>query len=721
MVPPAVSWEAFAPNATEAKGPLMITVSASTTAAELQSIIDSAPAGTTIQLGAGNFQFDRTVVINRDDIAVVGQGSDATTINLVGNARAGGAFQVGGVIDQETYSGSFDLLKSAAEGSKVLHLADATGLKAGDVLWVELPNTDAYLNSIGDTSWREDKPLRTSMVEIASVNGNTVTLANGLAFDFSADATVSRIEVADNVRLGGFMVDSGLASADPGLFANTVAAFDRSNVISLSATADAKLFDIVVNDAPSNGFTISQSIFVDASNLEVKGAINKGDGGNDYAVQLKALYDSKLVGLEAYDTRHAVLFASWSSEVNNTITVRGTNRDINFHGGADHNNVVEVYSSTRTDAEAGYMSPTLFINDTGTSYGAPTDPNANTVTFRIVEGTNKAEVLMADSLGSEFHARAGADTLIGGRGNDALYGDKGDDSIVGSGGNDRIDGGLGTDKLYYNGDQADFTITKALGGGFVIHKPTGGYDLVAGVERLVFHDGAVSTATLKDLGTTYFGSGEADRIVITSSNDIVLSGDGYDRIVSSVSYALGAQNEALELTGNAAVNGFGNEGANTLSGNDAINQLFGFGGNDRFFARGGNDYLSGGDGNDEMYGQAGNDRLYGGSGLDTLNGGSGADTFVFSVGRDDVEDFSARSGDRVDIGLTTFTDTADFYKAFRLAAAGAGDTLDRLGIDVDAHGTQVDIRVHDAGGDVLAMALHGASLQTLLTNGDWIV
>ena len=136
-----------------------------------------------------------------------------------------------------------------------------------------------------------------------------------------------------------------------------------------------------------------------------------------------------------------MLFASWTSEANNTISVRGTNRDINFHGGVDHDNVVEVVSSSRTDVEAGYLSPVLFVNDTGTSYGAPTDPDANTVTFRYVNGTNKAEVLTADPLGSEFHARSGADTLIGGKGVDLFYADKGDDIIFASAGNDRIDGG----------------------------------------------------------------------------------------------------------------------------------------------------------------------------------------------------------------------------------------------------------------------------------------
>ena len=60
----------------------MITVSSSTSAAELQSLIDAAPAGETIVLGAGHFTFDRTVVIDRDDIAVTGTGSGVTTIDL---------------------------------------------------------------------------------------------------------------------------------------------------------------------------------------------------------------------------------------------------------------------------------------------------------------------------------------------------------------------------------------------------------------------------------------------------------------------------------------------------------------------------------------------------------------------------------------------------------------------------------------------------------------
>ena len=94
---------------------------------------------------------------------------------------------------------------------------------------------------------------------------------------------------------------------------------------------------------------------------------------------------------------------------------------------------------------------------------------------------------------------------------------------------------------------------------------------------------------------------------------------------------------------------------------------------------------------------------------------------MFSAGRDTVEDFSLRSGDRLDTGLTGFASAAAFLAAFREAAASGGDTFDTLGIDVDGSGYHVEIRVADAHGDPLVMALNGATLESLLASSDWIV
>jgi len=705
----------------------MIKVDATTTATQLQHIIDEAAPGTTISLGAGTFKFDRTIVVDRDNVTIKGAGSDVTTILLSGAARSSGAFQIGSVIDQTDVTGSYNLRSAALEGSKTLLLRDGSDLHSGDFLWIERPNTAAYLNSIGDKEWRDDKPLRTSMVEIASVNGNAVTLRNGLAFDFAAsDATVSRIETAENVKLGGFSIDSGLSASNPARFENLSSAYDRDNVVAVSAASDVKLFDISIHEAPSNGFTFAQSIFIDASNLTVDGARNKGDGGNGYAFQLRALYESKLTGLEAYDTRHAVVFASWTSEANNSVAVQYTNRDINFHGGPDHDNTVTVANSIRTDVQADYMSPTLFINTEGTSYGAPTKANANTVSFGKVYGTNKAETLTSLDAGSEIHARGGVDILKGGSHSDKLYGDAGNDVIYGSAGVDIIDGGAGSDRLRYSGLSKDYSITTDAAGRLVVTKPSG-HDILTGIETIAFDDKSISTRT----------------ITTAAMAEVAVQTSGFDRVASAVDFQLGKTSDALDLRGDDAINGKGNNGANALSGNEAANVLWGMKGDDRLYGHGGDDRLYGGDGNDLLNGQAGNDRiaggngddvlrgssgndfLNGGAGLDKLTGGAGADTFVFSSGHDQIVDFSLQQGDRLGIGETHFASASAFAAAFQQAAGTSGDSLSSLGLDVaqsgvgnDAH---VTITALDDGMYAMVVDIYGASLNSLLSDDGWLV
>ncbi|OAT86157.1 hypothetical protein A6P54_22225 [Bacillus sp. MKU004] len=56
---------------------------------------------------------------------------------------------------------------------------------------------------------------------------------------------------------------------------------------------------------------------------------------------------------------------------------------------------------------------------------------------------------------------------------------------------------------------------------------------------------------------------------------IELAGGGSDLVYASVSYRLAANVEKLTLTGAAAINGMGNDLANTIPGNDAANILSG--------------------------------------------------------------------------------------------------------------------------------------------------
>jgi Ca2+-binding RTX toxin-like protein/uncharacterized protein (DUF2141 family) len=195
-----------------------------------------------------------------------------------------------------------------------------------------------------------------------------------------------------------------------------------------------------------------------------------------------------------------------------------------------------------------------------------------------------------NGLANRLDGNAGANTLDGGEGHDGLFGYAGNDTLIGGGGNDRLDGGLGADSM----------------------------------------EG---------------GAGD-DTYVVDDAGDVMLelAGGGYDRVVSALSWTLGAEFERLSLSGTADLNGTGNGLANRLDGNAGANTLDGGEGHDGLFGYAGNDTLIGG---------GGNDRLDGGLGADSMEGGAGSDIFLFtSAGEangDVIADFTIAQGDRIDL------------------------------------------------------------------------
>lgn len=210
-------------------------------------------------------------------------------------------------------------------------------------------------------------------------------------------------------------------------------------------------------------------------------------------------------------------------------------------------------------------------------------------------------------------------TRRGTAGNDVLTGTSGDDLLVGLAGNDRLAGRAGADIL--------------LGG--------------AGNDRL---DGGAGIDSLSG------GAGD-DTYVIDHASEIQKSSDpGTDTVISTVSYALGAQQENLLLAGNAALRAGGNAGANRIVGNGANNQLTGGAGNDRLDGGAGDDRLIGGAGRDTLLGGAGDDQLsY--DALDVrIDGGSGRDTLLLASGNVDLRAISTLSAiERIDMAATGAT------------------------------------------------------------------
>src|SRR5262245_3986815 len=280
------------------------------------------------------------------------------------------------------------------------------------------------------------------------------------------------------------------------------------------------------------------------------------------------------------------------------------------------------------------------------SYGSYIDGRAGN---DVLWGGGAGDVLVGGTGSDQIRAGEGDDLLNGGSHNDALYGDGGQDVLFGGDGDDTLDGGSGDDTLdggagadfmqggygndIYSVDGADGVAENADQGTDEIKTALQAYALGTYVENLTF----VGAGNFTGVGSAFAnvikgGSGDdtidggagADTMQGGAGNDSYylddpgdtvteLAGEGADTVNASVSYALGSAVEYLVLLeGGGAINGAGNELANTVTGNSSDNSLSGFGGNDIIVGNGGNDSLFGGAGYDVLEGSAGNDLIVSG-------------------------------------------------------------------------------------------------------------
>jgi len=284
-----------------------------------------------------------------------------------------------------------------------------------------------------------------------------------------------------------------------------------------------------------------------------------------------------------------------------------------------------TYTATRADDTA--LPSWLSFNPTTRAFsGTPGggDVGVLSVKVKVTDsiGASVSDVYVLTVSGSSvINGTAGPDTLTGTTGDDTINGLAGNDTLSGLAGNDVLNGGADNDAL--NGGLGADTMSGGTGN---------------------------DTYTVDNIGD-----------VITEN-----AGEGTDVVFSSISYALTANVENLNLTGAAAINGTGNALNNQLSGNNAANVLAGGLGNDGYFVTAGDTVIenagegtdfvfstisytltanvenltlvgsaanngTGNDLNNTITGNPGANVLNGRAGADTLSGGAGADTFRFDT------------------------------------------------------------------------------------------
>jgi len=275
-------------------------------------------------------------------------------------------------------------------------------------------------------------------------------------------------------------------------------------------------------------------------------------------------------------------------------------------------------------------------------------------------GNALANTIDGNAAANVLNGGSGADTLSGGAGNDTYVVDNTADAVI-------ENAGEGVDTV-------EASVTYTLGANVENLTLTGnaGISATGNVldNRLV---GNSSANTLLGGGGNDFldGGAGADKLTGGSGNDVYVvdhasdsvtesSADGIDQVQSSLAYTLGANLEALLLTGSGAINGTGNALDNLLVGNAGNNTLAGGAGNDILQGGAGIDILSdtsgkalfdGGIGADSLTGGTGNEMFIGGKGNDTITTSTGADLILFNRGDgQDVIVASASKDNTVSLG-----------------------------------------------------------------------
>lgn len=165
-----------------------------------------------------------------------------------------------------------------------------------------------------------------------------------------------------------------------------------------------------------------------------------------------------------------------------------------------------------------------------------------------------------------------------------------------------------------------------------------------------------------------------DTYLVYADDDIITekAGEGYDKVISEVSWQLGSNLEELTLSGTSAINGTGNALGNVLTGNAAANVLKGL---------------------------DGADTLDGGGGADIMVGGKGDDTYIVDNSSDRIRELAGEGVDTVR-SSASFTLSAEVEKLALTGSAAINGSGNALGNTISGNGA-ANILSGGDGNDVL--------------------
>ena len=518
---------------------------------------------------------------------------------------------------------------------------------------------------------------------LVSTNGNDTlagTLSNDtVTYGYAVAPVIASLAIITQQNTGGAGLDTltnidNLIGSD---FNDTLTGNTQKNVLDGGIGADALRGgagdDIYIVDNTGDVITEGSGAGTDAVNSSVTYAL---------AANVENL---ALIGALAINGTGNSLPNSISGNAANNTLNGGTGADTLVGGLGDDNYVVDNAGDVVTE---GSGAGTDIVNSS-VAYTLPINVENLTLTgTSAINGTGNdlANILIGNSAANLLDGGAGTDALKGGAGDDTYIIDNAGDVITeGSGaGTDTVNSSV-TYTLLGNIENLTLTGASAING-------TGN-----GLANIITGNAADNALNGGAGADTLVGGLGNDIYTVDNAGDIVTEGltAGTDKVNSSITYTLLGNVENLTLTGTSAINGTGNDLANTLIGNSAANQL-----------NGGN----------------GNDILDGGTGINTLTGGAGNDIFRLTTAghTDTITDYNVVN-DTIQIENAVFTALKTTGTLAASQFVTGTNALDANDFIIYTPATGVLLYDADGNGAAAAVQIATVGINLTMTNADIVV
>jgi len=297
----------------------------------LNKLIKNVPDDSVIRLPRGRLDIYEPILISRSNITIIGDGTllishlhnkEEAVINIFGKK----GYSVG-----VTQSGTYNSIK--------LDVKLKRSVKQKQLLLLEQANDEAFVyDTLGSKKWYKKYPiLRSEIIEAARYEEGQIVMQFVSKSQIEANAKIYEIFPVSNVALKDISIDSIFDTQKYKHVYENVDENLKIDGIKMQYASYIDLENISIKNSGSNPLVFERTYNCYANNIFIDGAMNKGKEGSGY-LRFNKSFHNYLSNIHVKNIRHIVF--QWSSAYN-TIDGLYSEADVNFHGGASHDNRVQ--------------------------------------------------------------------------------------------------------------------------------------------------------------------------------------------------------------------------------------------------------------------------------------------------------------------------------------------------------------------------------------------